>query len=247
MSSSRCCLRVLEGLGRSSAGAPAGGELEDAGAGRCCHGRAPLGMGSPTRVTPWPYWGRGVAEWLSPRALETWGHCRWGRGRVPGVADAKGGGGRGAVRRAGRAKAAGVWLPWTEEREKCPAGSPHARVGPGTPFAPVGGLPRAPRPSLSPGKPPDFGGQPRSYVWRAGCGSGPERRRARPPVGASERWAGPPGPGPGAARGRAGPGRGCSGARGAGDERRGACGAGAERDELGREGAPAGLERRGVV
>lgn len=54
---------------------------------------SPWECGSPTPVTRRPDPGRAAAE--------TWGHCRRGVDGFGGVTDAKGGGGRGAVRRAG--------------------------------------------------------------------------------------------------------------------------------------------------
>ena len=67
--------------------------------------------------------------------------------------------------------------PKSCEREKFPGCSPLARVGPQMSFTLVGG----PGPIWGPAlKPPDFGGQPGNYAWRAGCGCGPgaERRAA---------------------------------------------------------------------
>ena len=123
----------------------------------------PWECGAPTPVTPRPYWGPGVAE--------TWGQGRWGRGRVLGVAEAKGGGGRGVVCRAGSAWSPGSCGPSPVSARSSRAAHPSPGSDLRCPLllwaapAPLG-------PSSPLGKPPDFGGQPGNYAWRAGCGCG---------------------------------------------------------------------------
>lgn len=96
-----------------------------------------------------------------------------------GVADAKGGGGRGAVRRAGRARAPGSVGPLLEEPKERLGRSPLAGSGFGGPLL-LSAAPRpAPRPSrasLFPGEAASLGAMPGARAAAAGL----ERRPASP-------------------------------------------------------------------